>query len=158
MKAFGKSLPLFLCLQLLCSIAHSGISKQEQFNLFSHHSNTSLVEDRLKLATSSSGLVISTVINYGFWYGICRSPEVISALAGRSDLSGTEQNERLEFKSSFCNQLAAVVTSTEIALAGHVSLWPPETPWWQPLRFVGTAYAGYQGQFMTRWSPGELAL
>ncbi|WP_448217257.1 hypothetical protein [Endozoicomonas sp. 2B-B] len=143
MKASGKSLPLFLCLQFLCSIAYSGLSKQEQLNLLSHYSNTTLVEDGLKLATSSSGLVISTVINYGLWYSICRSPEVISALVGRSDLSGTEQNEQLEFKSSFCNQLAAVVTSTEIALAGHVSLWPPETPWWQPLRFVATAYSGY---------------
>ncbi|WOG30097.1 hypothetical protein [Endozoicomonas sp. 8E] len=143
MKTSGKVRALLPCLLFLCSAAHSGISKEGQLKLLSHYSNASLVEDSLKLATSSSGLAISTVINYGFWYGICKSPEVVSALAGRFDLSGTEQNELREVKSSFCNQLAAVITSTEVALAGHLSLWPLELPWWQPLRFVGTAYSVY---------------
>ncbi len=143
MKISGQLTALFSCLLFLCSVAHSGLSKEEQFKLLSHYSNTSLVEDSLKLATSSSGLAISTVINYGFWYGICKSPEVVSALAGRFDLSCTEQNELQEVKSSFCNQLAAVITSTEVALAGHVSSWPLKQPWWQTLRYAGTAYSGY---------------
>ncbi|WP_422134005.1 hypothetical protein [Endozoicomonas sp. ALD040] len=143
MKTSGQLTTLFSCLLFLCSVAHSGISREEQFKLLSHYSNTSLVEDSLKLATSSSGLAISTVINYGLWYGICKSPEVVSALAGRFDLSGTEQNELQEVKSSFCNQLAAVITSTEVALAGHVSPWHLKHPWWQTLRYAGTAYSGY---------------
>ncbi|WOG30098.1 hypothetical protein [Endozoicomonas sp. 8E] len=84
------------------------------------------------------------MINYGFWYGLCRSPELVSALAGRSDPSGTEQNELQEIKSLFCYQLAAVITSIEVALAGRVSAWPLELHWWQPLRFPGTAYVGYK--------------
>ncbi|WP_257254162.1 MULTISPECIES: hypothetical protein [unclassified Endozoicomonas] len=110
----------------------------------SHYNNASLVGDSLNLFISGSGLAVSTLIQYGFWYGICKSPEVVSALAGRFDLSGTEENELHGIRASFCHQLAAVITSTEVALAGHLSPWPLELPWWQPLRFVGTAYVGYQ--------------
>ncbi|WP_252180338.1 hypothetical protein [Endozoicomonas sp. 4G] len=141
MKAPGKRILVFSYLLFICSVAHSGVSKEEQFHLLSHYSNTPLVKDSLKLVTSSSGLAVSALINYGLWYSICKAPGVVAALTGR--FAGTEQNELQEVKSSFCNQLAAVLTSTEIALAGHVSPWPLETPWWQPLRFVGTAYGGY---------------
>ncbi|WOG30100.1 hypothetical protein [Endozoicomonas sp. 8E] len=110
----------------------------------SHYNNASLVEDSLELITSSSGLAVSTVINYGFWYSICKSTELISTLTGRFGLSGSDENELQQVRSSFCNQLAAIITSTEVALAGHISPWPLELPWWQPLRFVGTAYVGYQ--------------
>ncbi len=144
MKTFGKLTILFSCLLFLCSVAHSGRSKEEQFNLLSHYNNASLVEDSLELVTSSSRLAVSTVINYGFWYSICKSPELISPLTGRFGLSGSDENELQEVRSSFCNQLAAIITSTEVALAGHISPWPLELPWWQPLRFVGTAYVGYQ--------------
>ncbi|WP_422411148.1 hypothetical protein [Endozoicomonas sp. ALB122] len=144
MKISGQLTTLFSCLLFLCSAAHSGTSKEEQFKLLSHYSNTSLFEDSLKLATSSSGLAISTVINYGLWYGIlCKSPELVSSLTGRPGLNLPERNEFQELKSSFCHQLAAVTTSTEVALAGQVSLWPLKRPWWRPLRFVGTAYTGY---------------
>ncbi|WP_257275459.1 hypothetical protein, partial [Endozoicomonas sp. SESOKO4] len=78
-----KLMPLFLCLLIICSVAHSGISKEEQFNLLSHYNNASLVEDSLKLVTSGSVLAVSTVINYGFWYGICKSPELVSSLAAQ---------------------------------------------------------------------------
>ncbi|WP_252180337.1 hypothetical protein [Endozoicomonas sp. 4G] len=142
MKPSGKRILVFSCLLFICSIAHSGVSREEQFHLLSYYNNASLVEDGLKLATSSSGLAASTLINYGLWYGICKAPGPVAALTGR--FAGTEQNELQEVKSSFCNKLAAVLTSTEIALAGRVSPWPLETPWWQPLRFVGTAYAGYE--------------
>ncbi len=144
MKTSGNLIPLFSYLLLICSIAHSSVSREEQFNLLSHYNNASLVEDSLKLVSSSSGLAVSTVINYGFWYGICKTTGLVAALSGRFGLSGTEQNELQEAKSSFCNQLAAVITSTEVALAGRVSPWPLETPWWQPLRFVGTAYSAYE--------------
>ncbi|WP_257281151.1 hypothetical protein [Endozoicomonas sp. ISHI1] len=110
----------------------------------SHYNNTSLVEDSLKLVSSSSGPAASTVINYGLWYGICKTTGLVATLSGRYDLSVTDQNELQEVKSSFCNQLAAVITSTEVALAGRVSPWPLETPWWQPMRFVGTAYSAYE--------------
>ncbi|WOG30101.1 hypothetical protein [Endozoicomonas sp. 8E] len=110
----------------------------------SHYNNASLVEDGLKLVTSGSALAVSTAINYGFWYGICRSPEVVIALAGRFDLSGPQENELREIRSSFCSQLAAVITSAEVALAGHISPWPVEPPWWRPMRFAGTAYSVYK--------------
>ncbi|WP_257288820.1 hypothetical protein [Endozoicomonas sp. SESOKO2] len=28
-------------------------------------------------------------------------------------------------------------------MAGHLSLWPPDQPWWQPLRFVRTGLVVY---------------
>ncbi|WP_252180341.1 hypothetical protein [Endozoicomonas sp. 4G] len=143
MNTSSKLIGLFPCLLFICSLAHSGVSREEQFHLLSHYNNASLVEDGLKLATSSSGLAASTAINYGLWYGICKAPGVVAALTGHFALSGKEQNELQEVKSSFCNELAAVLTSAEIALAGHVSPWPLQTPWWQPLRFIGTAYSAY---------------
>ncbi|WP_252180340.1 hypothetical protein [Endozoicomonas sp. 4G] len=141
MKTSDKRILLLSCLLFICSAAHSGVSREERFHLLSHYNNASLVEDGLKLVTSSSGLAASTLINYGLWYKICKTTGVVAALTGR--FAGTEQNELQQIKSSFCNQLAAVLTSTEIALAGRVSPWPLETPWWQPLRFAGTAYTGY---------------
>ncbi|WP_257254991.1 MULTISPECIES: hypothetical protein [unclassified Endozoicomonas] len=151
-----KLMPLFLCLLIICSVAHSGISKEEQFNLLSHYNNASLVEDSLKLVTSGSVLAVSTVINYGFWYGICKSPELVSSLAARFGLNGPERNELQEFKSSFCNQLAAVITSTEAAIAGQVSPSSPELQWWRPLRYVGTAYIGYRAY--TKCDPGFIPI
>ncbi|WP_257281146.1 hypothetical protein [Endozoicomonas sp. ISHI1] len=109
----------------------------------SHHNNTSLIEDGLKLVGGSSGLAVSTLISYGFWYSICKSTEWVSTHTIRFSLSGTEQNELQKVNSSFYNQLAALITSTEIALAGHLSLWPPDQPWWQPLRFVRTGLVVY---------------
>ncbi|WP_448217258.1 hypothetical protein [Endozoicomonas sp. 2B-B] len=144
MKTTIKVISLCSCLLFISSAAHSDVSREEQFNLLSHYNNASLVEDGLKLVTSGSGLAVSTAINYGFWYGICRSPEVVIALAGRFGLSGPQENELQEIRSSFCKQLAALMTSAEVALAGHISPWPVEPPWWQPMRFAGTAYSVYQ--------------
>ncbi|WP_422138140.1 hypothetical protein [Endozoicomonas sp. ALC020] len=145
METLCKISALLSCLLSIGSVAHSDLSKEEQFNLLSHYNNASLVEDSLKLVSSSSGLAVSTLINYGFWYGICRSPELVSTLTGRSGLSGTQQNELQEVKSSFCNQLAAVITSTEVALVGHVSpYWSLRRPLWQPLRYVGTGFVGFR--------------
>ncbi|WP_448217263.1 hypothetical protein [Endozoicomonas sp. 2B-B] len=140
-----ESILLFLCLLFICSVAHSGILEEEQFNLLSHYNNASLlVEDNLELVVRGSVLAVSTVVNYGLWYGIlCKSPELVSSLTGRPGLNLPERNEFQELKSSFCHQLAAVTTSTEVALAGQVSLWPLKRPWWRPLRFVGTGYIGY---------------
>ncbi len=143
MKKTGKLIPLCSCLLLIYSVAHSSVSKEEQFNLLSHHNNTSLIEDGLKLVGGSSGLAVSTLISYGFWYSICKSTEWVSTHTIRFSLSGTEQNELQKVNSSFYNQLAALITSTEIALAGHLSLWPPDQPWWQPLRFVRTGLVIY---------------
>ncbi|WP_257254582.1 MULTISPECIES: hypothetical protein [unclassified Endozoicomonas] len=106
----------------------------------SHYNNASLVEDGLKLVGISSRLAVSTVISYGFWYGICKSNEPLSILTGRFDLSDIERNNLQEVKSSFCNQLASIITSTEVALAGHVRPWP----FAQPLRFVGTGFIAYR--------------
>ncbi|WP_252180343.1 hypothetical protein [Endozoicomonas sp. 4G] len=132
MNTSGKQILVFSCLLFICSFAHSGLSTEERFHLLSHYNNASLVEDGLTLATLSSGLATSTLINYGLLYSICQASKEVAALAGRQQV-----------QSSFCNQLAAVLTSTEIALAGRVSPWPLTTSWWQPLRFVGTAYSGY---------------
>ncbi|WP_257255594.1 MULTISPECIES: hypothetical protein, partial [unclassified Endozoicomonas] len=123
---------------------YSGVSKEEQFNLLSHHNNASLVEDSLKLVSRSSGLAVSTVVHYGVWYSICKSTKLLSDLARRFSSINTEKNNLQEVKSSFCNQLAAVLTSTEVALAGKVSPWPLERLWWLPLRFAGTGFAGYR--------------
>ncbi|WP_252180339.1 hypothetical protein [Endozoicomonas sp. 4G] len=143
MKTSGKRILLLSCLLFICSAAHSGLSKEEKFHLLSHNNNATLIEYGWRLFTVNGRLGTSTLISYGLWYSICKAPGVVAALRGRFELSGTEQNELQQVQSSFCNQLAAVLTSTEIALAGRVSPWPLQTPWWQPLRFVGTAYGGY---------------
>ncbi len=134
---------IFSCLLLICSVAHSGVSKKERFNLLSHQHNASFVEDSLKLLTSSSGLAVSTLIHYGVWYGICESAGLVSTLTGRSDLHHIKGNKLLGVKSSFCSQLAAITTSAEVALAGHISPWPLGQPWWYPLQFVRTGLILY---------------
>ncbi|WOG28783.1 hypothetical protein [Endozoicomonas sp. 8E] len=138
MNISGKLLPLLLYLFFMCSVAHSEVPKKEQFDFLSHYNNASLVESSLKLTAITTGLAASTLLNYGFWYSICESPNLVSALAGRFDLSTAEEFEVRHYKLSFCNcnQLAAAITATEVALAGHVSPWPVERAWWQPLRFT----------------------
>ncbi len=131
----------------MCSVAHSVALKKEQFDFLSHYNNASLVESSLKLTGSTNGLAVSTLLNYGFWYTICQSPNLVSALAGRFGLSTTEAFEVRQHRLSFCNcnQLAAAVTTTEVALAGHVSPWPVEQAWWQPLRFTTLGVSGFIG-------------
>ncbi len=116
----------------MCSVVHSGVPKKEQFDFLSHYNNASLVESDLKLAGSASGLAVSIFLNYGFWYAICESTDLISVLMGRLGLFAEE------FDGRFCNchQLATAITHTEVALAGQVSPWPVEQAWWQPLRFA----------------------
>ncbi|WP_257281147.1 hypothetical protein [Endozoicomonas sp. ISHI1] len=140
MKTSGKLIPIFSCLFFICSVAHSGASKEEKYYLLGHFNNASLVEESLQLVSSSSELAASTVVSYGFWYGICQSAGLVSTLTSRPDPPGTEESELQEFKAFFCNQLAAVITSTEVALAGHA--WP--CPFVQPLRFVGTVFIAYK--------------
>ncbi|WP_257281145.1 hypothetical protein [Endozoicomonas sp. ISHI1] len=140
MKIHGKLLPLFSCLVFIGSLAHSGASKEEKYYLLGHFNNASLVEESLQLASSGSELTVSTVISYGFWYGICQSAGLVSTLTSRPAPPDTEESELQEFKSFFCNQLTAVITSTEVALAGHA--WP--CPFVQPLRFVGTVFIAYK--------------
>ena len=48
-----------------------------------------------------------------------------------------------DMKTNFCLQLASVVTTTEVALAGQVSPWSLEKRWWKPLYFVGAGMAAY---------------
>ena len=46
-------------------------------------------------------------------------------------------------KTDFCLQLAPVVTTAEVALAGQVSPWPLEQRWWKPLYLAGVGMAAY---------------
>ncbi|WP_252177063.1 hypothetical protein [Endozoicomonas sp. 4G] len=138
MKTLGK-LPILLYLSFMCSFAYSGVPEKEQFNFLSqYNNNASLVESSLKLTGSVTGLAISTLLNYGLWYTVCESTHWFPALAGRFGLSSTEEFKVHQYESSFskCNELAAAITLTEIAVVEHVSPWPVKNGWWQPLRFT----------------------
>ncbi|WP_257255494.1 hypothetical protein, partial [Endozoicomonas sp. SESOKO3] len=53
-------------------------------------------------------------------------------------------------KTDFCLQLAPVMTTAEVALAGHVSPWPLVQRWWKPLYFAGAGMAAYAANAETR--------
>ena len=141
-----KLFPLLLCLPLLHSIAQASLPSQKDFEFLEPFNDTRLVENRLELTGSIAGVSLSTLLNLGIWWGVCKTAGIVSGLASRQHLAGQDPKGLDNPKMDFCLQLAPVVTTAEVVLAGQVSPWPLERLWWKPLYFAGagmTAYAAY---------------
>ena len=141
MKKTFKLFPLLLC--LLYSIAQASPPSQKDFEFLEPFNDTSLVENGLELTGSIAGVSLSTLLNQGIWWSVCKTRGIISGLSSQYSLADSEKQELESLKTDFCLQLAPMMTITEVALAGHVSSWPLEQRWWKPLYFAGTTMAGY---------------
>jgi hypothetical protein len=117
---------------------------QEDFAFLDHYNNASVVESGMELLASAVGVSITTLVNQGLWYGVCKTPEIISGLASRYKLDSHETEDMEKLKTDFCLQLSYVIATSEVALAGHVAPWPIEQVWWQPLRFAGVGIYAYR--------------
>ncbi|WP_252176164.1 hypothetical protein [Endozoicomonas sp. 4G] len=126
-KSF-KLCPLLLC--LLCTMAQASHLSQNDFDFLEPSNDTVLVENGVKLTGSIAGVSLSTLLNLGIWWGVCKTAGIDSRLSS-NDLAES------------CMQLAPMITTAEVALAGHVSPWPLNQHWWKPLYFAGAGMAAY---------------
>ncbi|WOG27383.1 hypothetical protein [Endozoicomonas sp. 8E] len=139
-----KSFNLFLLLLcLLCATAQARPPSQNDFDFLRSFNDTALVANGLELTGSIAGVSLSTLLNMGIWWGVCKTAGIVTGLSSTYDLAESDTKELGKLKTDFCLQLAPLVTSAEVALAGHVSPWPLEQRWWKPLYFAGAGMAAY---------------
>ncbi|WP_257280653.1 hypothetical protein [Endozoicomonas sp. ISHI1] len=142
-----------LCLLLLClfySMAQASLPSQNDFDFLEPFNDSALVANGLELTKSIAGVSLSALLNLGIWWGVCKTAGIVSGLSSTSDLAESDTKELEHMKTDFCLQLAPVITTAEVALAGHVSPWPLEQRWWKPLYFAGAGMAAYAASMKTR--------
>ncbi|WP_422139593.1 hypothetical protein [Endozoicomonas sp. ALC020] len=148
MKKSFNLLPLLLC--LLYSMAKASPPSQNDFDFLKPFNDTALVENGLELTQSIAGVSLSTLLNLGIWWGVCKTAEIVSGTSGEYDLAALDTKELEKLKTDFCLQLAPVVTTAEVALVGQASPWPLEQRWWKPLYFAGAGMAAYIANTKTK--------
>ncbi|WOG27810.1 hypothetical protein [Endozoicomonas sp. 8E] len=148
MKKSFNLFPLLLC--LFYSTTQASPSSKNDFDFLEPFNNTALVANGRELAESIDELSRSTLLNLGIWWGVCKTAGKVSGLSGIHDLAEADTNELEKLKTDFCLQLAPVLTTAEVALAGHVSYWPLEQCWWKPLYFAGAGMTAYVASTKTR--------
>ncbi|WP_257280701.1 hypothetical protein [Endozoicomonas sp. ISHI1] len=140
--------PLLLC--LLYSMAQASLTSKSDFDFLEPLNDTVLVANGLELTGSIAGVSLSTLLNLGIWWGVCKTAGVVSGLSSTHDLAESDTKELEHLKTDFCLHLAPVITAAEVALAGHVSPWPLEQRWWKPLYFAGAGMAAYAANTKSR--------
>ncbi|WP_276576711.1 hypothetical protein [Endozoicomonas sp. 4G] len=135
MKKLFNLFPLLLC--LFYSTAKASPPSQNDFDFIKPFNDSALVANGLELAGSVAGVSVSTLLNLGVWWAVCKTTGIVTGLSGTYDLAASDTKELEELKTDFCLQLAPVITTAEVALAGHVSSWPLEQHWWKLLFFAG---------------------
>ncbi|WOG27813.1 hypothetical protein [Endozoicomonas sp. 8E] len=148
MKNSFNLFPLVLC--LLYSMAKASPFSKNDFDFLEPFNGTTLVANELELRESIAGLSLSTLLNLGIWWGVCKTAGIVSGLSNTHDLHASDTKELEKLQTDFCLQLAPVMTTAEVALAGHVSSWPLEQRWWKPLYFAGAGMAAYVANAKSR--------
>ncbi|WP_422411228.1 MULTISPECIES: hypothetical protein [unclassified Endozoicomonas] len=148
MKKSFNLFPLLLC--LLYSTAKASPPTKNDFDFLEPFNDTALVANGFELRESIAGLSLSTLLNMGIWWGVCKTVGIVSGLSSTHNLAETDTKELEKLQTDFCLQLAPAITITEVALAGHVSPWPLEQCWWKPLYFAGAVMAAYAANKKTR--------
>ena len=96
---------------------------------------TAPVENWLELTESFAGISLTTLLNLGIWWGVCKTPGIISGLSNEHRLND-EGRERVDIlKADFCLPLASIITTAEVALISR-SPKPLEQNCWDPVLFV----------------------
>ncbi|WP_422139586.1 hypothetical protein [Endozoicomonas sp. ALC020] len=148
MKKSFNLFPLLLC--LLYSMAKATPSSKNDFDFLEPFNDSALVANGLELRESIAGLSLSTLLNMGIWWGVCKTAGIVSGLSSTHNLAETDTKELEKLQTDFCLQLAPAITITEVALAGRVSPWPLEQRWWKPLYFAGAGMTAYTANTKTR--------
>ncbi|WP_257287189.1 hypothetical protein, partial [Endozoicomonas sp. SESOKO2] len=105
--------PLLLC--LLYSMAKASPPSQNDFDFLEPLNDTALVANGLELTGSIAGVSLSTLLNLGIWWGVCKTAGIVSGLSGTYDLAVSDTKELEQMKTDFCLQLAPVMTTAEVA-------------------------------------------
>ncbi|WP_252176166.1 hypothetical protein [Endozoicomonas sp. 4G] len=136
-----KLCPLLLC--LFCTMAQASPPSQSDFDFLKPLNNTVLVENGLVLTERIAGVSLSTLLNLGVWWAVCKTAGTVAGLSSAYDLAESDTKELEKLKTDFCMQLAPMITTAEVALAGHISPWPLDQRWWRPLYFAGAGMTVY---------------
>ncbi|WP_448215355.1 hypothetical protein [Endozoicomonas sp. 2B-B] len=147
MKKLFNPFPLLLC--LFYSAAQASLPSKNDFDFLEPFNDNALVANGLELTKSIAGLSVSTLLNLGIWWGVCKTAGMVTGLSSTHNLTETDTKELENSQTDFCLQLASVMTSAEVALAGHVSPWPMECRW-KPLYYAGAGMAAYAAIAQTR--------
>ncbi|WP_257280333.1 hypothetical protein [Endozoicomonas sp. ISHI1] len=147
MKKSFNLFPLLLC--LFYSTAQASLPPQNDFDFLEPFNNNALVANGPELTKSIAGLSVSTLLNLGIWWGVCKTAGTVTGLSNTDNLAETDTGELENSQTDFCLQLASVMTAAEVALAGQVSPWPMER-WWKPLYSAGAGMAAYVAIAQTR--------
>ena len=131
MKTSFKLFPLFWCLSLH-SMAQTNHTLQKVFEFPEPLNDTAPVENWLELTESLAGISLTTLLNLGIWWGVCKTAGIVSGLSNehRPNDEGRENVDIL--KADFCLQLAPIITTAEVALVSR-SPRPLEQNWWKPV-------------------------
>ncbi|WP_422411437.1 MULTISPECIES: hypothetical protein [unclassified Endozoicomonas] len=133
--------PLLLC--LLYTTAQASPPSQNDFDFLKPLNDNALVANGLELTESIAGVSLSTLLNVGIWWSVCKRAGIAFGHSSTHSLTESDAKELEKLKTNFCLQLAPLVTIAEVALAGHVSPSPLEQRWWKPLYFAGAGMAAY---------------
>lgn len=134
---------LFFHLLILCSLVRAELPAKENFVFLTHNHNRSAVENGLDVFISTGGLSFSFLADQVFWYLACETTGVVLNWAARHRLRNTGQRKKADVWTDVCLQLAAPLSTTELALSGYCAPWPVNQLWWQFLRFSGALMAVY---------------
>ncbi|WP_257280336.1 hypothetical protein [Endozoicomonas sp. ISHI1] len=148
MKKLFNLFPLLLC--LFYSTTRASPPSQNDFDFIKPFNDTALVANGLELAGGIAGVSVSTLLNLGIWWGVCKTAGIVTGLSETYGLAASDTKELEELKTDFCWQLAPVISTAEVALAGHVSSWPLEQHWWKLLYFAGAGMDIYGSMTETR--------
>ncbi|WP_422473398.1 hypothetical protein [Endozoicomonas sp. ALB032] len=148
MKKSFNLFPLLLC--LFYSTTQASPPSQNDFDFLKPLNDTALVANGLELTESIAGVSVSTLLNLGIWWAVCKTAGIVTGLSDTYDLAASDTKELEELKTDFCWQLAPVITTAEVALAGHVSSWPLELHWWKLLYLAGAGMDIYVSMTETR--------
>ena len=92
MKSLYRQFALFICLSLLGSMVKADDSGQSNFDfLKTPLENATMVENGLALAINAGGVSLSTLINTGLWWGVCKTPGIISGLVNKHQFTESEK-------------------------------------------------------------------
>ena len=141
--------PYRLALSLICLITYTSVTKANNPALDDFEflkitfENTTMVENGSTLSKNMVALSLLSTVNTAISWGACKIFVAIPGVVGKNSLGSSNQESVKAIKNNACLKAALLATTTETALAGHLSPWPLETLWWRPVFVVGGALAAY---------------